>query len=128
MIKCTGFIGLGAIGGKQDSFGISDRSCVKVYVVMSSSLNSCLQTGDSSPSWPLTPPFMETSGSAPDEAVVIAAIAMGPWMLSACSFNHSLIHSFNKCLLNVYYGTVQNTGGKMVSKTAHLYFHGVYSL
>ena len=90
----AGFIGRRVIGGKQNSFGIKNYSCMKVYVVMSSRLNSCWQTGDhllSFITWPLTPPYEERLDSAPDESVVTAAIAVGPWMLSAYSFNHSFI-------------------------------------
>ena len=93
-IKIAWFIGRGVIGGKQNSFGIKNYSCMKVYVVMSSRLNTCWQTGDhllSFITWPLTPSYEERLGSAPGESVVTAAIAMGPWMLSAYSFHHSFI-------------------------------------
>lgn len=70
----------------------------------------------------------ESLDSAPKEAVVTAGITRGPWMLSAYSVVHSLIRSFSKCLLNVCYGTIQNTGGKWWAKLHNLCFHRVYSL
>lgn len=94
------------------------------HIVISSSLSSCGQAGTT---------FLPSSHGLWYHLIRkgwthLRAVAIDPWILPARSFNHSLVHSFHKWLLSVYYGTAPNTGGKVVSKTTYLCLHGVFSL